>query len=203
MMDSNQISEDEMEEQLVRMLKDPAAPAHEEFTAATQTRARLPTDQLVQALNEHLQIRRRGNEAYKQGDYDAALHHYTRAKSIVDLVEGLSRADQEEVVANAITIHCNLAAVYLARKEYNAAVNAAEDALGLDSRCEKALVRKAKGWVGKGAWEEVEEVVREMERLGMGNGVGEVRREMEVRKGREVRGRERFGQGLRGAWKSP
>jgi hypothetical protein len=48
------MSEDEMEEVLVRQLQDPKNPAHEEFVRKTRQVARLPTDQLVGALNEHL-----------------------------------------------------------------------------------------------------------------------------------------------------
>ena len=108
MMDEGRVSEADMEEQLVRMLKgggdDPSssaesASASREFANATRAKARLPTDQLVQALNEHLQERRKGNAAYSAGQYDDAERYYVRAKSIVDLVEGLSTADQEEVVA--------------------------------------------------------------------------------------------------------
>ena len=218
MMDEGRVSEADMEEQLVRMLKgggdDPSssssaaasvvsASASREFANATRAKARLPTDQLVQALNEHLQERRKGNTAYSAGQYDDAERYYVRAKSIVDLVEGLSMADQEEVVANAVAVNCNLAAVYLARGDFGAALGAAEDALGLDAGCEKALARKAKALVGRGAWEAVEAVVGEMDGRGMVEEVGAVRRLVEARKKEEAKSRETFGKGLSLGTKTP
>ena len=212
MMDEGRVSEADMEEQLVRMLKgggdDPSssaesASASREFANATRAEARLPTDQLVQALNEHLQERRKGNAAYSAGQYDDAERYYVRAKSIVDLVEGLSTADQEEVVANAVAVNCNLAAVYLARGDFGAALGAAEDALGLDAGCEKALARKAKALVGRGAWEAAEAVVGEMDGRGMVEEAGAVRRLVEARKKEEAKSRETFGKGLSLGTKTP
>lgn len=54
MMDEGRMTEDEMEEYFIRLLKDPSNEFHEEFEAKTRQVARLPTDQLVQALNEHV-----------------------------------------------------------------------------------------------------------------------------------------------------
>lgn len=149
MMDEGRITEDDMEEHLIRMLKDPSSEHHEEFEAKTKQVARLPTDQLVQALNEHLSERRRGNAAYREMDYTKALHHYVRAKSIVDLVQGLSQADQIEVLVNRISVNCNIAAVHLATKDYGAAVHACDAALELDPTCQKAIARKAKALIGR------------------------------------------------------
>lgn len=39
---------------MLRQLKDPSNEHHAEFAAKTKQVARLPTDQLVQALNEHV-----------------------------------------------------------------------------------------------------------------------------------------------------
>lgn len=149
MMDEGRITEDEMEEHLIRMLKDPSNEHHEEFEAKTKQVARLPTDQLVQALNEHLTERRKGNAAYKEHDYKQAMYHYVRAKSVVDLVQGLSQADQVEVLLNRISVNCNIAAVHLATKDFGAAVKACDAALELDPSCEKALARKAKALIGR------------------------------------------------------
>lgn len=149
MMDEGRVTEDEMEEHLIRMLKDPSNEHHEEFAAKTKQVARLPTDQLVQALNEHLTERRKGNAAYKEQNYSDALHHYVRAKSIVDLVQGLSQADQVEVLLNRIAVNCNIAAVHLATKDFGAAVQACDAALELDPTCQKALARRAKALIGR------------------------------------------------------
>lgn len=56
MMDEGRVTENEMEEYFIRLLKDPSNEFHEEFEAKTKQVARLPTDQLVQALNEHVRV---------------------------------------------------------------------------------------------------------------------------------------------------
>jgi hypothetical protein len=38
--------------------------------------------------------RRKGNEKYKAGKLDGAMHHYERALAIVDYVRGMSAAEQ-------------------------------------------------------------------------------------------------------------
>lgn len=58
--------------------------------------------------------RRQGNEAYRSRNYTKALHHYERAKAVVEFVEGLSRADQAEVEVNKVAVYLNLAAVHMA-----------------------------------------------------------------------------------------
>ncbi|KAI8106321.1 hypothetical protein M9435_000866 [Picochlorum sp. BPE23] len=167
MMDEGRMTEDEMEEYFIRLLKDPSNEFHEEFEAKTRQVARLPTDQLVQALNEHLVERRKGNDAYRKGTFAEALHHYVRAKSIVDLVQGLSQADQIEVISNRIAVNCNIAAVNLATKDFGAAVRACDDALELDPECQKALARKAKALIGRHEYDAADQVIEHLRDLNM------------------------------------
>lgn len=47
---------------------------------------RLGTDQLVPALNEQLQERRKGNDLYKARKFNAALKHYNNGLSICNFV---------------------------------------------------------------------------------------------------------------------
>ena len=54
LMDEGRLAEDEAEEYMLRILRDPSSEGHEEFTAKSKQVARLPTDQLVEALNEHV-----------------------------------------------------------------------------------------------------------------------------------------------------
>jgi hypothetical protein len=54
MMNEGRLAEDEAEEYMLRALKDPQGEHHAEFAAKTRQVARLPTDQLVEALNEHV-----------------------------------------------------------------------------------------------------------------------------------------------------
>jgi hypothetical protein len=100
-----------------------------------------------------LSERRAGNEAYRAGNYAEALNRYERARSIVELVRGLSRADQMEVDVNRVTVLCNIAAARLAVGEYGAAAGACTAALEIDPGCLKALARRAKAHIGRHEYE--------------------------------------------------
>lgn len=115
-LDEGRMSEEEMEHLLLAQLKDPAHEAHADFEARARRVARLPTDALVGALNEHLTERRRGNEHYRARRFEEALRHYTRAAAVVELVEGLSSSDQAEVDVNRVAVYNNIAAVHLAQQ---------------------------------------------------------------------------------------
>jgi len=56
LMDEGRLSEDEAEEYMLRALRDPSSEHHAEFAMKSRQVARLPTDQLVQALNEHVSL---------------------------------------------------------------------------------------------------------------------------------------------------
>lgn len=88
--------------------------------------------------------RRRGNERYHVKDFRAAKHSYERAKSILDLIKGAGPAEQEEINVNRVAMLLNLAALFLATKEHQAAVQACTEALELDGGSSKALLRRAK-----------------------------------------------------------
>ncbi|GAB4816733.1 hypothetical protein N2152v2_003779 [Parachlorella kessleri] len=175
-MEDGLISEEEMEQVLVRQLQDPANPAHEEFARKTHQVVRLPTDQLVGALNEHLTERRQGNDFYRQGNFRKALYHYKRAAGVTEFVMALSRADQEEVDVNKLAAYLNIAAAYMglqARKaprwcdcrqgerglwaqldlEYGSAISFCSKALAVDPRSAKALLRRLKARI---AWHDYE-----------------------------------------------
>ena len=109
-----------------------------------------------------LSERRKGNAAYREGNYSEALQQYIRARSIVELVKGLSRADQAEVDRNRVAVACNIAAVHLATKDFGAAVEACEWALELDPYCKKALIRRIKAYLGR---HEFDSVQKEIEKL--------------------------------------
>lgn len=149
LMDEGHLTEEEVERALVNQLQDPKHEAHEEFKKHTKQVARLPTDQLVEALNEHLTERRQGNEKYRAGDLIGALAHYERAAAVVDFVKGLSRADQAEVDVNKVAVYLNIAAVRMAQGEYGAAVEKCTAALDLFPGNRKALMRRAKAEMGR------------------------------------------------------
>ena len=56
-----------------------------------------------------LSERRRGNECYRRGQMDQAMYHYERAKSIVDIVAGMGKAEQEEIDSNKVSVLLNIA----------------------------------------------------------------------------------------------
>ncbi len=113
--------------------------------------------------------RRQGNTAYRAGDYPKALEHYQRAKSIVELVRGLSRADQNEVDVNRVAVLCNIAAVYLATKDYGAAVEECNKALEVDPGCIKALTRRCKAFIGRHEYDSAQADVENLKEIGSGS----------------------------------
>lgn len=91
--------------------------------------------------------RRRGNEFYQSGNWNAAKYHYDRAKAIVDFVRGQGPDEQAEIDANRVAVLLNLAAVSLATREYCSAVELCSEALASDCGNQKALLRRAKAHV--------------------------------------------------------
>lgn len=165
--DEGRLKEADAEEFMLRMLKDPSYEHHQEFAMKSKQVARLPTDQLVVALNEHLTERRQGNNEYRAGKFAEALYHYERARSIVELVQGLSRVDQAEVDVNRVAVECNIAAVHLSTRDFGAAKEAASRALKINPRCSKALTRRVKASIGRHEYgEDVEKDIELLKTLG-------------------------------------
>ncbi|KFM23760.1 Peptidyl-prolyl cis-trans isomerase D [Auxenochlorella protothecoides] len=149
LLDSGSMTEAEMEHVMLAQLRDPSHEAHAEFQRKARRVARLPTDALVGALNEHLTERRKGNELYRARRYEAALAAYTRAAAVVEFVEGLGSADQAEVVLNRVAVYNNIAAVHLEQKDYGLAVEFCDKVLALDPDNARARLRRAKANVGR------------------------------------------------------
>lgn len=42
---------------------------------------------------------------------DQAIYHYERAKSIVDIVAGMGKAEQEEIDSNKVSVLLNIAGI--------------------------------------------------------------------------------------------
>lgn len=76
----------------------------------------------------------------------AASNCYERAKSILDIIQGQGAAEQDEIDANKVKVLLNMAAVYLATKEYSKAVIACTEALQVDGQSKVALLRRAKAY---------------------------------------------------------
>lgn len=149
LMDSGKVTEDQMEYMLLQQLQDPANPHHAEFELKTRQKVRVPTEQLVSALNEHLEVRRKGNDLYQAKRFAEALQQYRRALSVVELVVGLSGEDQKEVDTNRIAVQLNIAAVHIARQDFGQAVEACNAALDLKPSNVKALLRRSKALLGR------------------------------------------------------
>ena len=88
--------------------------------------------------------RRSGNDHYKQCRFVKALKHYERALSIVELVQGMSQADQAEIDTNRQTVLLNMAAVHLALERHGQAVTLCSRVIEADPTSIKALLRRAK-----------------------------------------------------------
>ena len=162
LMDSGKVTEDEMELMMQQQLQDPANPHHAEFKLKTRQNVRVPTEQLVSALNEHLEVRRKGNDLYQARRFAEALKEYRRALSVVELVVGLSGQDQKEIDTNRITVQLNIAAVHIARQDFGQAVEACNAALELKPDNVKGLLRRAKALLGR---HEYSEALRDLEKV--------------------------------------
>ena len=92
--------------------------------------------------------RRQGNHMYSTKQYDAALQHYVRAKSIVDIISGMASSDQHEIDENRAAVCLNMAAVHLARQHFADAAKCCTDALQSSSCSVKAYLRRANAYIG-------------------------------------------------------
>jgi len=144
MMDEGRMTEDEAENLMFRIVSSPDREWHHEWKLKTKQTIRLPTDQLLGALNEHLEERRKGNELYRQRKFGEALKQYERALGIVELVVGMSGYDQKEIDKNRISCYLNIAAVNIAQKNVGACIAFCNKAIDLDGTNVKALLRRAK-----------------------------------------------------------
>jgi len=103
LMDEGRMTEDEAEHLILQQLNDPSHAAHHDFKLKTKQVVRLGTDQLVPALNEQLQERRKGNDLYKARKFNAALKHYNNGLSICNFVVGMSVEPKRSSVAASMT----------------------------------------------------------------------------------------------------
>ena len=145
LMDDGHLSEDDAEHMMYQIVSSPDREWHHDWKLKTKQQVRLPTDQLLGALNEHLEERRKGNDLYRERKFESALKQYERALGIVELVVGMSSEDQKEVDKNRISTYLNIGAVHLAQKNSGEAVKFCTKAVELDGENVKALLRRAKG----------------------------------------------------------
>lgn len=72
------------------------------------------------------------------------MHHYDRARSIVEYVQGVSASDQMELNRNRVAVYLNIAALCMATQDYCRAVHWCGEALELEPHNIKGLLRRAK-----------------------------------------------------------
>eukprot|EP00899_Mesostigma_viride_P004333 jgi/Mesvir1/13900/Mv16025-RA.1 len=138
MLDAGHITEEELETNLTAVLAQKNNPASENFKLASYQAVKLNTMQLVPALNEHLSLRRAGNEYYQEREFEQAMLLYRKALAVVEFVQGRSPHDQEEIDKNRVTVLLNIAAVELECKNYGHAV----EVCAKDAKKDLALLKK-------------------------------------------------------------
>ena len=153
-MREGRVTEDEVEHNIIAWLKDPTNPSHANWKQKTRQNVRLPTEHLVSALNEQINLRRKGNDLYKARRFHEALKEYEAALGICDFIVAMSSPDQVEVDINKQACCLNVAAVRMAMSEFGEAEKLCTRALELDSRNVKALLRRAKCRIGRGDFAE-------------------------------------------------
>ena len=191
LMDSGKVTEEEMERNMVAFLKSDANPGRAEFELKTRQKVRVPTEQLISALNEHLEERRKGNELYKEKRFHEAVRQYERALSIVELVVGLSSADQKEVDVNRIAAHLNLAAAHMALRNFGKAIESCDAALALKAHDVKGLLRRAKAYIGRHEYARARADLEQVKELEPGNAAAEAVLAGLKKKAKAERGAER------------
>ena len=96
-----------------------------------------------------LKLRRQGNEHYKQKQFKSALEAYTRAKAMVDNLNGLDVEQSQEVARNLLATELNIAAVHYTEQHFGTAIKCCSKALAIDGQNVKALLRRAKAHIGR------------------------------------------------------
>lgn len=93
--------------------------------------------------------RRQGNMHYDKRHFTAALEHYSKAASMLEVIKGRAAEEQQEVDANLGKVYLNIAAVHLQQQYYGEATMWCTKALKLDGSNDKALLRRAKAHMGR------------------------------------------------------
>jgi FK506-binding protein 4/5 len=116
-----------------------------------------------------------GNTAFKDSRLANALNKYEHARNLARSIRTPTDDDEDDPAVNAqakahkaagnaltVVLHCNIAAVHLKLKDYAAAKEACDEALKMDAKCVKALLRRAQARRLKG---EHEHAVRDCDAL--------------------------------------
>ena len=119
-------------------------------------KVRVETNNLVSALNEHVQLRMQGNQLYESRAFPEALEKYQAALSIVDLIQGTNPGDQSEIDKNRAATLMNVAATHMGMQAFGEAIRNLNEANRIDivTNHPKLLMRRARAFTQRGAFDE-------------------------------------------------
>lgn len=117
-------------------------------------KVRVETNNLVSALNEHVQLRMQGNQLYESRAFPEALEKYRAALSIVDLIAGTNPGDQAEIDKNRAATLMNVAAAHMGMQAFGEAIRNLNEANRIVPNHPKLLMRRARALTRRGAFEE-------------------------------------------------
>ena len=116
---------------------------------------------ISEKINACTPLKDAGNSLFKQGNFNGALENYTKATALVSTgTFGASDEESKQVAALNITLHCNLAQVYLNLKEFKKAMEAAKKVVdSFEPGNPKALYRLSQALAGMGKFQEAVETL--------------------------------------------
>jgi len=110
-------------------------------TVPTGRKVRVETNNLVSALNEHVQLRMQGNQLYESRAFPEALEKYQAALSVVDLIQGTNPGDQGEIDKNRAATLMNVAATHMGMQAFGEAIRNLNEANRIVPNHPKLLMR--------------------------------------------------------------
>ena len=122
-------------------------------TVPTGRKVRVETNNLVSALNEHVQLRMQGNQLYESRAFPEALEKYQAALSVVDLVQGTNPGDQGEIDKNRAATLMNIAATHMGVQAFGEAIRNLNEANRIVPNHPKLLMRRARAFTRRGAFD--------------------------------------------------
>ena len=129
-------------------------------TVPTGRKVRVETNNLVSALNEHVQLRMQGNQLYESRAFLEALEKYQAALSVVDLIQGTNPGDQGEIDKNRAATLMNVAATHMGMQAFGEAIRNLNEANRIVPNHPKLLMRRARAFTQRGAFDEARADVR-------------------------------------------
>ena len=129
-------------------------------TVPTGRKVRVETNNLVSALNEHVQLRMQGNQLYESRAFPEALEKYQAALSVVDLIQGTNPGDQGEIDKNRAATLMNVAATHMGMQAFGEAIRNLNEANRIVPNHPKLLMRRARAFTQRGAFDEARADVR-------------------------------------------